>query len=82
VPECAKINLYETETYCRRKTVDNYLVLLFSVNTTNNCFPLWLVQNVSTHMSHYKANLEPLNLSEFSEGPPLLKHGSAPFKTK
>jgi hypothetical protein len=45
-----------------------YLVLLFSgntTNTTNNCFPLWLMQHVSTHMSHHQANLEPLNISEF-----------------
>jgi hypothetical protein len=45
-----------------------YLVLLFSVNitnTTNNFFPPWLLQHVSTHMSHHQANLEPLNISEF-----------------
>jgi hypothetical protein len=34
------------------------------VNTTNNYFPLWLVQHVSTHMSQHRANLEPLNISE------------------
>jgi hypothetical protein len=45
-----------------------YLVLLHPVNTTNttnNCFPLRLVQHVSTHMSHQKTQFEPLNISEF-----------------
>jgi hypothetical protein len=45
-----------------------YLDLLFSLNTTNttnNSFPLWLLQRVSTHTSQHQANLEPLNISEF-----------------
>jgi hypothetical protein len=44
-----------------------YLVYSFSVNTTNttnNCFSLWLLQHVSTHMSRHQANLEPLNIFE------------------
>jgi hypothetical protein len=45
-----------------------YLVYQFSVNTTNttnNCFPLWLLQHASTHISHHQANFEPLNIFEF-----------------
>jgi hypothetical protein len=43
-------------------------VYCFSVNTTNttnNCFPVWLLQHVSTHINHHQANLETLNIFEF-----------------